>query len=93
MASRIGISHRELGQDQANFGPGKHDGKAPGTAGADDALEAAGVSFQHLLVNGKESRALKAWFWVEALTWPSTARCVRNWLISAAPISREWRLP
>lgn len=38
-------------------------------------------------VRYRKSRAHRAWVWVEALTRPSTARCVRKALISASPIS------
>jgi hypothetical protein len=40
----------------------------------------------------RNRRALRAWFWVEAATWPSTAREERKRVTSGAPISAGWRL-
>ena len=41
----------------------------------------------------RNSSALRAWFWVEALTWRSLARWVRKALTSCSPSSSGWRLP
>jgi hypothetical protein len=36
--------------------------------------------------------ALKAWFWVDAATFRSTTRALKNCVTSAPPISAKWRL-
>ena len=67
------------------------DREALGTAGAHDVAEADQRPDEDLAIEKHQSWS--AWFCVEALTFPATARLERKALISASPISSGWRLP
>ena len=75
----------------ADLVAGEDDRESFGALGADDTVQPGKVDFQHVPV--KNRRALSAWFWVEAATWPLTASAVRKALTSGPPRSIGWRLP
>ena len=64
-------------------------------------LLCAGAFFLYGQVNGplgstcryRKTRALRAWFWVDAETCCSTARCARKARTSTAPMESGWRTP
>jgi len=76
-------------QEAADLVPGEDGGETLGPFGRG---EEDGINLFVEDFCGKR-RALRAWFWVEAETFPSTVRWARKAWISGVPISAGWRLP
>ena len=76
-------------QEAADLVPGEDGGETLGPFGRG---EEDGINLFVEDFCGKR-RALRAWFWVEAETFPSTVRWARKAWIWGVPISAGWRLP
>jgi len=77
-------------KDGSGLFAGEHDGQPGGPLRSHDVVEPGQVLFEDVAI--EKEMALRAWFWVDAATFLSTTRALKNCVTSAPPISAGWRL-
>jgi hypothetical protein len=84
-----------VAQDRTDLIPGQDRGKPAGLPGPDDDPPVSPPTSRGIRSTSRQRkrRAARAWDWVEASTFPSTARALRKAFTWSAPSSEGWRRP